>query len=74
MWNQTVENCGINNFLDYLMVINTVEILWNLCGIYEEFWWKSMVPQHIVEGQCGIFVEIIRKFGRKSSSAVWNLM
>ena len=23
---------------------------------------------------CGIFVEIIRKFGRKSSSIVWNLM
>ena len=50
------------------MVIDTVEILWNLCGIYKEFLWKSMVPQHIVEGQCGMFVEIIRKFGRKSSS------
>ena len=53
------------------MVIDTVEILWKMCGIYEEFF---MVPQHIVEGQCGIFVEIIRKFGRKSSSTVWNLM
>ena len=56
------------------MVIDTVEILWNLRGIYEEFLWKSMVPQHIVEGQCGIFVEIIRKFGRKSSFTVCNLM
>ena len=46
----------------------------NLCGIYEEFLWKSMIPQHIVEGQCGISVEIIKKFGRKSSSTVWNLM
>ena len=55
------------------MVIDTVEILWNLCGICEEFLWKSMVPQDIVEGQCGIFVEIIRKFGRKSCSTVWNL-
>ena len=49
-----------------------MEILWNLCEIYEEFLWKSMVPQHIVEGQCGIFVEIIRKFVGKSSSTVWN--
>ena len=56
------------------MVIDTVEILWNLCGIYEEFLWKSMARQHIVEGQCGIFVEIIREFDRKSSSTVWNLM
>ena len=56
------------------MVIDTVELLWNLFGIYEEFLWKSMVPQHIVEGQCGIFVEIIGKFGGKSSSTVWNLM
>ena len=60
-----MENCGINRFIDYLMVIDTVEILWKLCGIYEEFLWKSMVPQYIVEGQCGIFVEIIRKFGKK---------
>ena len=67
MWNQTVENCGINGFIDYLIVIDTVEILWNLCGIYEEFLEKSRVPQHIVQGQCGIFVEIMRKFGRKSS-------
>ena len=74
MWDQTVENCGNNRFKDYLMVIDTVEILWNLCGIYKEFFRKSMVPQHIMEGQCGIFVEIIRKFGRKSSSTVWNLM
>ena len=43
MWNQTVKNYGINRFIDYLMVIDTVEILWNLCGIYEEFLWKSMV-------------------------------
>ena len=49
------KNCGINRFIDYLMAIDTVEILWNLCGIYEEFLWKSMVPQHIVEGQCGFF-------------------
>ena len=56
------------------MVIDTVEILWNLCGIYKEFLWKSMVPQHVVEGQCGMFVEIIRKFGRKPSSTVWYLM
>ena len=56
------------------MVIDTVEILWNLCGTYEEFLWKSMVSWHIVEGQWGIFVEIIRKFGSKSSSTVWNLM
>ena len=55
-------------------MIDTVEFLWNLCGIYEEFLWKSMVPQHIVEGQCGIFVEIIKKFGGKSSSTVWDLM
>ena len=41
------------------MVIDAVETLWNFCGIYEEFLWKSMVPQHIVEGQCGIFVEIM---------------
>ena len=41
--------------MDYLMVIDTVEFLWNLCGIYEERLWKSMVPQHIVEGQCGMF-------------------
>ena len=60
--------------MDYLMVTDTVEILWNLCGIYEEFWWKSMVQQHIVEGQCGSFVEIARKFDRKSSSTVSNLM
>ena len=59
-------------FIDYLMVIGTEEILWNLCGIYEKFLWKSMVPQHIVEGKCGIFVEIIRKYGGKSSSTVWN--
>ena len=56
------------------MVIDTVEFLWNLCGIYAEFLWKSMVPHHIVEGQGGSFVEIIRKFGGKSSSTVWNLM
>ena len=56
------------------MVIDTVEILWNLCGIYEEFLWKSIVSHHIVEGQCGTFVEIIRKVGRKSSSTVWDLM
>ena len=59
-----MENCGINRFTDYLMVTDTVEILWNLLGIYEEFLWKSMVSQHIVEGQCGIFVKIMRKFGR----------
>ena len=56
------------------MVIDTVEFFWNLCGIYEEFLWKSMVPQHIVEDQCRIFVEIITKFGGKSSSTVWNSM
>ena len=57
-----MENCRINRFIDYLMGIDIVEILWNLCGIYEGFLWKSMVPQYIVEGQCVIFVEIIRKF------------
>ena len=41
MWNQAMEklwkNCGINRFIDYLMVIDTLEILWSLCGIYKEF-------------------------------------
>ena len=36
MWNQPVKNCGVNRFVDYLMVIDTVEILWNLCEINEE--------------------------------------
>ena len=67
-------NYGINRFKNYLMVIFIVEILWNLSGVYDEFLWNSIVPQHNVEGQCGIFVEIIRKFGRKSSSTLWNLM
>ena len=33
MWNQTLENCGINRFIDYLMVIDTVEILWKFVGL-----------------------------------------
>ena len=44
MWNQTEENCGINGFIDYLMVSDTVEILWNLCGIYEKIFVKIHGP------------------------------
>ena len=68
-----MENCGINRFIDYLMVIDTVEILWNLCGIYEEIFVEIHGSTNIVEGKCGIFVEIIRKFGRKSGFAIWDL-
>ena len=40
MW----KNCGINGFIDYLMAIDTEEILWNSCGIYEEIFVKIHGP------------------------------